>query len=173
MKNNSGWYERVDRREFDKDSNHQWYTPPEIFDAMNTTFDLDVATIKYGLYWIPAKHHYYKELDGLKQKWFGFVWCNPPYGNQTEQWLEKFVKHNNGIALVFARTDTNWFHEYAIKCDIIVFTKGRIKFIDGKNKEVPSTKVNNGSTGSMFLGCGKKAVEVLENANLGYMIKND
>ena len=31
---------------------------------------------------------------------------NPPYGKFTAKWLEKFINHRNGIALVFARTDT-------------------------------------------------------------------
>ena len=44
---------------------NEWYTPPEVFKALDTTFDLDVATIKGGVSWIPAKNHFYKEIDGL------------------------------------------------------------------------------------------------------------
>lgn len=169
MSNNS-WYEQDTVEKYNNTNNHEWYTPPQIFKALNTEFDLDVATIKNGLPWIPAKYHYHKDLDGLKQKWFGFVWCNPPYGNQTKLWLEKFYKHNNGIALIFSRTDTSWFHEIAVNCDVMVFTKGRIKFYKGNENSIPK-KPKNGSTGSLFLGCGEKAIKILENANLGYMVK--
>ena len=59
--------------------------------------------------------------NGLKQKWHGTVWMNPPYGKFTENWLDKFIKHNNGIALVFSRTDTKWFQNYVKKSDAVLF----------------------------------------------------
>lgn len=145
---------------------NEWYTPPEIFEALGTEFDLDVATIKGGVFWIPAKNHFYKEIDGLNQDWFGFVWCNPPYGKETGKWLKKFIEHGNGIALVFARTDTRWFHDYAIKADILCFIKGRLAFYKGNEQ------AKQGSTGSLLIGQGLKAINAIENANLGYNVRN-
>lgn len=145
---------------------NEWYTPPEVFKKLNTTFDLDVATTKNGVPWIPAKNHYYEEIDGLKQEWNGFVWCNPPYGTNTGIWLQKFIDHGNGIALVFSRTDTKWFHDYAVKADILCFVKSRIAFYKG------NVQAKQGSTGSLLIGCGEKSITVLEKANFGYNVIN-
>jgi phage N-6-adenine-methyltransferase len=163
QKQNGTWYENPGGIV----QSNEWYTPPELFDTLNTTFDLDVAAPKGGVPWIPAKNYYCEEIDGLKQDWYGFVWCNPPYGKDTGLWLDKFIQHKNGIALVFARTDTKWFHNYAIKSDAICFIKGRIAFYKG------NVQAKQGSTGSMLLGCGDKAVQVIQQADLGYVVVND
>ncbi len=41
---------------------------------------------------------------------------NPPYGEQTERWLAKLAKHGNGIALVYARTETKMFFDSVWNC---------------------------------------------------------
>ena len=117
------------------DNNDEWLTPPEIIKALGE-FDLDpCAPHPDKRPWNMAKRHYHKEMDGLKQQWFGRVWCNPPYGREAFRWLEKLHDHGNGIALVFARTETIGFHEQVWnKADAIFFFKGRISFYkaDGK-----------------------------------------
>lgn len=68
------------------------------------------------------------------QEWFGRVWLNPPYGNQTGKWLERLAAHNNGIALTFARTETRMFFDSIwTKATAILFIKGRLTFyhVDG------------------------------------------
>lgn len=53
---------------------------------------------------------YNKEQDGLKQKWEGRVWLNPPYSRPTiEHFITRMVEHNNGIALLFNRLDNKMF----------------------------------------------------------------
>ena len=161
QKDNGNWYENPGGIV----QSNEWYTPPEIFEKLNTTYDLDVAAPKGGVPWIPAANHYYEEINGLKQDWQGFVWCNPPYGKDTGLWLKKFVEHGNGIALVFARTDTRWFHDYAIQADILCFIKSRIAFYKG------SVQAKQGSTGSLLIGCGTKAIEVIKQAELGLNVE--
>lgn len=56
-----------------------WYTPAWIFEAMDETFDLDVASPPGGIPWLPCRRYYSLEDDGLAQPWEGFVWCNPPF----------------------------------------------------------------------------------------------
>ena len=49
--------------------------------------------------WLPAKKTFNVIDDGLSQEWFGRVWMNPPYSN-PKPWVEKFLAHGNGMALV-------------------------------------------------------------------------
>lgn len=108
-----------------------WYTPPWLFQRLGLEFDLDPCQPPSGIEWIPAKRRYSIHDDGLAQPWCGCVWLNPPYGKHTPAWLERMHNHRNGIALVFARTDCAWFHEYVAQADAILFLRGRVKFVDG------------------------------------------
>lgn len=148
---------------------HEWYTPPAIFELLRfPDFDLDPCSPGAGKSWVPAKNHFTKKDDGLKQPWTGRVWLNPPYGQQTPDWLAKLKKHGNGIALVFARTDTDWFHTIAKKADAIAFLIGRVKFrrFDG------TTGKNGAGCGSMLLAYGDECADLLVNAGIGYTIDN-
>lgn len=143
----------------------EWYTPPWIFEGLSTEFDLDVCSPAGGIPWLPAKKCISLPTDSLKEDWNGFVWCNPPYGKETAPFLQKMCYHNNGIALVFARTDTKWFHDYAGQASALLFIKGRVQFIDG-NKMTKST----GSTcGSVLIGYGDKARDILANSKIDGM----
>ena len=111
-------------------------------------------------------------FDALKKDWFGFVWCNPPYGRETGLWLEKFINYGNGIALVNSRTDTKWFHNYAIKSDVICFVKGRLSFYK-PHKVNQLIQGQSASTGTLLLGCGDKAIQAIQQADLGYVVVNN
>jgi hypothetical protein len=56
---------------------------------------------------------------------------NPPYGRGISVWMEKAYNESRQGALVVclipSRTDTLWWHNYAMKGEIR-FIKGRIKF---------------------------------------------
>ena len=146
-----------------------WYTPPWIFEKLGVEFDLDPASPIGGVPWIPAKKHYSLEDDGLKRSWHGSVWLNPPYGKETGSWLQAMNQHKNGIVLVFARTDTKWYHEFLTKADAILFLKGRIKFIDGLNK----TGKSGAGSGSLLAAWGEKHIKALsKNKALGHLVVN-
>lgn len=105
----------------------EWLTPPHILKALGE-FDLDPCS-PINRPWPTAKIHYTLEDDGLKQNWFGRVWCNPPYGLVAAKWLDKLADHGNGIALVFARTETKMFFEHVWnKADGLLFLEGRLYF---------------------------------------------
>jgi hypothetical protein len=89
---------------------HVWLTPPAIKDPLGP-FDLDPCAAPSPRPWPTAAHHIELPEDGLAAEWHGRVWLNPPYGQHTAAWLRKMAAHNNGIALVFARTDTRMFRE--------------------------------------------------------------
>jgi site-specific DNA-methyltransferase (adenine-specific) len=61
---------------------------------------------------------------------------NPPYGKEIGKWMKKaYESAVNGalvVCLVPARTDTKWWHDYAMKGEI-TFIRGRLKFDRHKN----------------------------------------
>ena len=138
----------------------EWYTPPEIFEALGVTFDLDPCSPGEGKSFVPAHKHLTVEDDGLTTPWEGLAFVNPPYGSQTPKWMRKAAEHGNSIALVFARTDVKWFQELAVSTSGILFISGRIKFYQG------STDLQGGTpgTGSMLLAWGREAGKILWDA---------
>jgi hypothetical protein len=146
----------------------EWYTPPAIFDALGLTFDLDPCSPGAG-HWVPARQVYTIDDDGLSKAWTGMVFMNPPFGGRNGQvpWLRKFVEHGNGIAIVAARTSAGWFHEFAPKVDVLLFPRGKTKFIrpDGSVGGSPGT-------GIVMLGMGETASEALRKSRLGLWLAN-
>jgi hypothetical protein len=146
----------------------EWYTPALIFEALGIEFDLDPCSPgPLVVPWIPARTHYTKAEDGLTQPWHGRVWLNPPYGPGIDRWLQRFCEHRNGIALIFARTDTQWFHTYASRVDAVCFTRGRIPFV---SLATPSNDCGGPGCGSVLLAQGDLCVECLRRSGLGLLI---
>lgn len=126
----------------------QWETPQEFFEQLNNEFHFtldpcaDEANHKCDRYFT-------KEQDGLKQDWSGeIVFCNPPYGRKVGKWVEKcFREVYQGnckcvVLLLFANTDTKWFHDWIYNRAEIRFIKGRLKFGGGRvNSPKPSMVV--------------------------------
>ena len=114
-------------------NNDEWLTPPEIIKALGP-FDLDPCA-PVNRPWDTASRHYTVQDNGLTQSWYGRVWLNPPYGRETFTWMERLAEHGNGIALIFARTETKGFHEQIWrKAKAVFFFEGRLKFhyVDGR-----------------------------------------
>jgi len=147
--------------------NDEWLTPQFIIDQLGP-FDLDpCAPIVRP--WDTAKKHYTVEDNGLLQEWEGLVWCNPPYGVQTTTWLSRMAMHNNGIALVFARTETSMFFRNVWPlAESILFIEGRLYFhyVDGTQ-----AKANAGAP-SVLIAYGEEAdARLLRSAIRGKYIK--
>lgn len=116
-----------------KMKNDEWLTPPEILEKLGK-FDLDPCS-PIVRPWDTAKDHYTIEDDGLSQPWNGRVWLNPPFGQEAAKWLTKMKEHDNGIALIPARTETRMFYECVWgHASAVLFLKGRPHFhyVDGK-----------------------------------------
>lgn len=145
-----------------------WYTPPEIFDALGLTFDLDPCSPGCG-HWVPAINILTKEDDGLSRDWYDLVFCNPPFGgrNGHVQWLVKFLDHGNGIAIVRAYTSSAWFHEHvAPRAELMLFPKGKTKFIrpDGNVGKSPGH-------GVVLIGMGAVACNAMRRSGLGLCVR--
>lgn len=139
----------------------EWLTPPEILDALGS-FDLDPCH-PINAPWIRVPKFFTVIDDGLKQEWQGRVWLNPPYGLEAATWLEKLAKHGNGIALIFARTETEmFFNQVWEKADSVLFLKGRLFFhhVTGERAK------HNGGAPSVLIAYGKENSEVLKTCGL-------
>ena len=146
------------------DNNETWLTPPELVKALGK-FDLDPRQA-IGQPWSHAGKFWTKLDNGLVQPWFGRVWLNPPYGRETFKWVKRLSEHKNGLALIFARTETKGFHkEIWEKAHSVFFFKGRIKFcrIDGTigdSANAPSCLVSYSKMDSL------RIVEAIENKSI-------
>ena len=113
----------------------RWETPQKLFDELNQkyNFELDVCALPENA---KCENYFTPEVDGLKQDWTGVCWMNPPYGREIGKWMKKALESSrNGaivVCLVPARTDTAWWHDYAMKGKI-EFIRGRLKFGNSKN----------------------------------------
>jgi hypothetical protein len=145
--------------------NDEWLTPPEILAPLGK-FDLDpCAPIVRP--WDTAASHYTILDDGLSKEWSGRVWCNPPFGREAVKWLRRMAQHGNGIALVAARTETEWFYETIWgAADGILFMKARPHFhyVDGQR-----ASFNSGAP-IVLVAYGAKNLEVLMESKLGIVL---
>jgi phage N-6-adenine-methyltransferase len=110
-------------------------TPMEFWRSLDAEFHftLDVCATKDNA---KCDRFFTREDDGLSQEWSGVVWMNPPYGKHIGKWMEKAratsLKGWTVVCLVPARTDTNWWHDYATKASEIRFVRGRLTFGSAK-----------------------------------------
>ena len=113
-----------------------WSTPQDFFDELDAEFgfSLDACALPENA---KCEVYYTPEQDGLFQRWYGTVWCNPPYGREIGKWVAKAASAAKAgatvVMLLPARTDTKWFHEYIYGKAEIRFIKGRLKFGGCKN----------------------------------------
>jgi len=139
----------------------EWLTPPEIINALGP-FDLDpCASIIRP--WPTAMNHYTIQDNGLIQEWKGRVWCNPPYGLVASKWLERLANHGNGIALIFARTETTMFFVHVWnRAQAILFINGRLSFYDINGIRATA----NGGAPSCLVAYGVNNVKILEQSGI-------
>jgi len=113
-------------------------TPQWLFDLLDAEykFTLDVcATKKTAKCW-----NYYTPADnGLRRRWEGSVWCNPPYGRDIGLWTARAVHQihykrlQRAVFLLPVRTDTRWWHDTVMHgAKVLRFIDGRLRFVGTK-----------------------------------------
>jgi hypothetical protein len=151
----------------------EWLTPPEIIGALGP-FDVDpCATFDQAHAqrpWRTATTMYSgtgrkcgepgcpRCVSGLQTSWIGRVWLNCPYGAETGRWIQRLSAHGNGVALVFARTETGWFQDGVLRtAGALFFMMGRLRFHrpDGTPGDY------TGGAPSVLVAYGKENVERL------------
>lgn len=141
----------------------EWYTPPELFEALALTFDLDPAAPPGGVPWVPAARHFSRADDGLTRPWHGRVWLNPPYGRDIGQWMDRLAQHGDGVALTFARTETKWFRRAFAVATALCFIEKRLRFVAEDGQVAPWTA----GAPSILLAYGLPCALALTTAQLG------
>ncbi len=106
-------------------------TPDDLFKKLDREFGftLDACALPCNA---KCRRFFHPDMDGLRQKWSGIVWCNPPYSDILP-WIKKAQDSVfNGdcdcvVMLLPSRTGTKWWHEYAVNHKIR-WIRGRLKF---------------------------------------------
>lgn len=149
------------------------YTPPEIISrviAALGSIDLDPCSNSKEAPNVPAASHLTREDDGLLHEWHGRVFMNPPYGREVVAWIEHLCteyeagRTTAAIALVAARTDTEWFRRLRNypRC----FIWGRLRFSNQENSApFPSMAVYLGPSLPAFLAAFADVGDVYEVVN--------
>ena len=138
----------------------EWYTPAWIFEALGIEFDLDPSSPHDMESAVPAAVKYTMFDDGLSQQWNGRVWLNPPYGKSTPFWIRRMIDHNDGIALVFSRTDAAWCQDAMEACTSMLFLSGRIQFVPGIENQ---HKKSRSAAGTVMFAFGNDCAAALKN----------
>lgn len=129
-----------------KSAHVEWGTPPDLFLALDKEFFFNLDPCPPNAVW-----------DGREISWEGKrVFCNPPYGRGIDKWLAKGREAEVAVFLLPARTDTKWFHRYALHADEIRFFEGRLKFTEGHVAPRDSFMGNAAPFPSMLVIYGRK-----------------
>jgi phage N-6-adenine-methyltransferase len=117
---------------------NEWATPQKLFEYLNKqwNFTLDPSATQENA---KCAKFYTINDDGLSKSWAGErVFCNPPYGGHTKEWLQKAVDETkNGVVSVFlivSSTDRSYWHDLISRhASNIFFLRGRVKFGGSKS----------------------------------------
>jgi len=113
--------------------------------------------------WRTASLSFSEFEDGLYQPWCGRVWLNPPYGPLAAEWLKKLSRDGNGIAVIFARTETAMFFEHVWRAaDAMLFLEGRLHFYHPSGKRA----AHNGGAPSVLIAYGQDNAARLAKSGL-------
>lgn len=111
-----------------------WTTPPALFRVLDAEFHFTLDAAATGENALCSRY-YTAEVDALTMPWPGVVWLNFPYGRQAYQWVAKawdavYLAKTAMVVVVLcaARTDTRWWHNYAMEGAEIRFIRGRLHF---------------------------------------------
>lgn len=121
---------------------NEYFTPPPIIEAARKAMggiDLDPASNPHAQKWIRAKRWFGEAEDGLKQRWRGKVWMNPPYNSGLLMpFVTRLLKEpiSQAVTLLNNNTETLWGQALLKASNAVCFPKARLRFWNsqGENK---------------------------------------
>jgi phage N-6-adenine-methyltransferase len=152
-----------------------WETPQELFDYINGyfgfTFDLAASSEN-----TKCNAYFTEDDNALLQEWHGICWLNPPYGgtggSKLSEWIEKAytesARDTCEVAMLMpARTNTNWWHNFCMRSQEIIFIKGRPKFGNAKHG-LPQPLAIVYFTGNWWLRTKYTSLDIKEMRNYSW-----
>ena len=154
-----------DRKVMFSSKQMDWQTPLGVFHHIERRmgrFDMDAAANESNHLcdrWIGPGGEWEDALTD--RPWEGNkIWLNPPYGRNVGEWVKRawvesrMVPNRHVCVLIFARTDTKWWHEWAMRAGLIELIEGRLTFhrhgIRGDAAPAPSALLHFGNHFSPF-----------------------
>lgn len=150
----------------------EWWTPPDLLAQLTRKgqepFDLDPCAPVENPGWSGCREAWTAEHDGLldEHPWDGHgeVYCNPPY-SEVGAWMAKLAAHDDGIALVFARTEVAWWFESVWgRASSLLFLRGRLSFWAGGRK--PARQGHNAGGPSVLIAYGPRSAARLADGRV-------
>jgi hypothetical protein len=106
-----------------------WSTPRDVYADLDREFNFTLDPCPLRIPLAPGSKY-----NGLTMSWAGQrVFCNPPYGPGILKWIRKAREASIAVYLLPARTDTVWWHGWALLAEEVRFIKGRLRFGLAKN----------------------------------------
>lgn len=148
----------------------EYYTPARYVEAAREVMgviDLDPASCERAQEWIGAETFYTVADDGLKRRWLGRIWLNPPYsktGNRSNQdiWSAQLIEQyragnvTEAILLVKSAMGYKWFENLWCSWPTC-FARKRISFIRSNGDDKGQSKM-----GTAFLYLGQNVERFVE-----------
>jgi len=92
-----------------------------------------------------------------------FIFLNPPFDrSQVGEWISRLAQHGNGIALLHARTETEWFEPIWQHASGILFLADRISFCKPDGTEHP----HNSGAPAILVAFGDEALSRLRRCGI-------
>lgn len=115
-----------------------------------------------------ADNFFFLPEDGCTKDWIGHsVFCNPPYGEARDRWVDKCIEvgaKKPVVLLIPSHTDTKTLQRALAACTSALFFKGRLKF--GVLRD--NGRQEAASHGSVAIGFG---VDLTPLNNLGMVMR--
>lgn len=145
---------------------HTWLTPPEILAALGP-FDLDPCACPEPRPWPTASVMWTREDAPLRRAWpaGARVWLNPPFGPKplVAAFMGRLADHGRGCALLFARTETEVFHDTVwSRATALLFLRGRPRF----HRQDGSRAAANSGAPVVLIAYGEADAERLQGSGL-------
>jgi hypothetical protein len=148
------------RQQLGGSQDNEYFTPSKYVEAVRDVLgkiDLDPASCDEAQVTVQASQYFTKDDDGLKQKWHGRVFLNPPF---SREYIGPFVRKliheyrsgrvSEAILLTFSNTSTAWFQEAMAVASAVCFTNTNIAFVHKTKGQMGRSAIGQAF---LYFGC--------------------